>query len=80
MVYTVDDIEKIVEFKSWTERKKIDELLRIDCSLYCNLGTDSSFNEKKQVKKNSRKIYQNIRKIDKRIGDEFLTAMEDWSE
>ena len=80
MVYTIEDIERIVEFKTWSDRKKIDELLRIDCSLYCNLGTDSSPNDKTQVKKTSRKIYQNIRKVDKRIGEGFLTAMEDWSE
>tara|TARA_R100001443_G_scaffold114946_2_gene131787 strand:+ start:292 stop:534 length:243 start_codon:yes stop_codon:yes gene_type:complete len=80
MVYTIDDIEKITEFTSWNDRKKIDELLRIDCNMYCNLGTDSSTSEKNQAKRNSRKIYQSIKKIDKRMGDEFLTAMEDWSE
>jgi len=76
MVYTVEDIERIVDFKTWSNRKKIDELLRIDCGMYCNLGQDSSSTEKKLTKKKSRQIYQHIKKLDKRMGDLFLTAMD----
>ena len=50
MGYNVNDIEKIAQFKSWNTKKKIDELLRIDCSLYTNLGSDSTAAEIKQVK------------------------------
>jgi hypothetical protein len=76
MAYTIKDIEQIAEFKSWTDRRKIDELLRIDCKQYTNLGISSTKKEKEEVKKNSKKIYRLIKKIDHRIGSEFLTAMD----
>ena len=41
-MYTINDIDKITEFKSWNDKKKIDELLRIDCDLYTNLGIEST--------------------------------------
>ena len=50
MVYTENDIEKIVSFKTWSDKKKIDELCRIDCDMYCNLGIDSTKTEKLKVK------------------------------
>jgi hypothetical protein len=37
MDYTNNDIDKIVQFKTWTDKKKIDELLRIDAAMYCAL-------------------------------------------
>jgi len=40
MRYKYIDIEKFIQFTSWTDKQKIDELLRIDCSLYAHLGTD----------------------------------------
>ena len=30
MAYTIDDIEKITEFKSWSKKRKVDALLEID--------------------------------------------------
>tara|TARA_R100001463_G_scaffold105971_1_gene160573 strand:- start:626 stop:856 length:231 start_codon:yes stop_codon:yes gene_type:complete len=76
MEYTIKDIEKITEFKSWSSRRKLDELLRIDCEQYTNLGSDSSKTEREEVKKYSRKIYRLIRTIDKKLGDEFLHYMD----
>ena len=77
MVYKIDDIDKIYEFKSWKDRQKIDELLRIDCSMYTNLGIDSNKSEKETVKKNSRRIYNLIKKINPSMGKQFLGAMDD---
>ena len=37
MSYTIDDIDKIIDFKTWSAQDKIDELLRIDCKQYTNL-------------------------------------------
>lgn len=77
MGYGVSDIEKIVEFTTWSDRKKLDELLRIDCSQYTHLGIDSSKAEREEVRRNSRKIYRLIKsRIDHRIGSEFLMAMD----
>ena len=56
MAYTVNDIDKILEFKTWNNRQKIDELLRIDCELYTNLGIESTKTELGDVKKKSRSI------------------------
>ena len=56
-------IRKIVGYKTWPVRKKVDALLEIDAHAYTNLGRDSSSTEKKNTKKNSRKIYRAIAQI-----------------
>jgi hypothetical protein len=76
MEYTINDIEKITEFKSWSDKKKIDELLRIDCDLYTNLGIDSTKSERLEARKNSRKIYRQIKQIDHKIGNDLLVVMD----
>ncbi|GAF77686.1 unnamed protein product, partial [marine sediment metagenome] len=74
--YTFSDIDKIIEFKSWSVRKITDELLRIDCSQYTNLGSDSLKSERLEVKKNSRKIYKAIKTVDSELGSRLLDAMD----
>jgi hypothetical protein len=76
MEYNVNDLDKIMSFTSWNNKKKIDELLRIDCTMYTNLGIDSTEKEKSTVKSCSRKIYNHIKKLDHRMGTEFLLAMD----
>ena len=76
MDYTINDIEKILEFKTWSDRRKIDELLRMDCEMYTNLGIDSTKKEKSEVTKNSRRIYKAIKTIDQKMGQTFLLAMD----
>ena len=72
MRYTIDDIEKIAAFKSWSTKKKIDTLLEIDADLYCNLGMESSKTEVEAVKVQSRKIYRLIKTIDEYEGKMLL--------
>jgi hypothetical protein len=76
MRYKYEDIEKFIQFTSWTDKQKIDELLRIDCSLYAHLGIDSTKAEKEEVKKKSINIYRTIKTIDSKLGDEFLYTMD----
>lgn len=76
MGYTNNDIEKIVQFKTWTDKEKIDELLRIDASMYCALGTDSTKEERREVKRKSQDIYRGIRKIHRPTGDLFLMSVD----
>tara|TARA_R100000353_G_scaffold23769_1_gene20610 strand:+ start:636 stop:869 length:234 start_codon:yes stop_codon:yes gene_type:complete len=76
MVYTIDDIEKIVEFTSWSDKQKMDELLRIDCAMYTYLGTDSPKQDREEAKRNSRKIYKSIKTLDKQLGNSLLAAMD----
>ena len=54
MKYSVSDIDKIVNFKTWSDKQKIDELLRIDTMIYPNLGIDQA-----SKKKDKHKVYQN---------------------
>ena len=68
MSYNIDDIEKILIFTSWSNKRKIDTLFEIDADLYCNLGSDSNKTEVEKVKKQSRKIYKAIKRIDEYTG------------
>ena len=74
--YSVEDIDKILGYKTWTSKKKIDTLLHIDCNLYCNLGSDSSMKDRNEVKSKSKLIYRTIKKIDATIGTLLLTSMD----
>ena len=68
MSYNINDIEKILNFTSWSNKRKIDTLFEIDADLYCNLGSDSNKTEVEKVKKQSRKIYKAIKRIDEYTG------------
>ena len=59
-----DTLEGILHHPTWDDKSKIDELLRIDCMLYTNLGTDSSDLDRQYVKSKSAQIYETIKKID----------------
>ena len=76
MKYRYDNIDTFMSYKSWSDKQKIDELLRIDCNLYANLGTDSTPEEKQEAKRRSLIIYRLIKTLDKKLGDELL-YMED---
>ena len=72
MTYTINDIDKILSFKTWSDKQKIDELLRIDSNLQTNMGVDSTKTERAEAKRKSRIIYKAIKKIDPIIGSSFL--------
>ena len=56
-------VKKIVGYKTWSSRKKVDELLRIDHEMYMNIGCDSTKKEIQEVKKKSRLIYRAITQV-----------------
>ena len=72
MDFNTETIDKILNFKSVSKKDKISRMLEIDANMYCNLGCDSSLNEKKTVKKNSRYIYRAISKLNKELGTKLL--------
>ena len=72
MAYSIDDIDKIVGFTSWSDSKKIYKLLEIDADLYCNLGKESTKTDIENTKKQSRRIYRAIKSIDKYWGGMML--------
>ena len=51
-------------------------MLRIDSSLYATLGSDSTEKDRNEVKKNSKKIYGYIKKIDPMFGNALIQAMD----
>ena len=57
---TEEKIKKIQNYKTWSVKKKVDELLMEDSYMYADLGIDSTPSEKKFVKNMSRKIYKAI--------------------
>ena len=51
-IYNKEIIDKILQYKSISNREKISRMLAIDANQYCNLGIDSTKQQKKQVKIN----------------------------
>jgi len=72
MRYKYENIQEFMNYKTWSNKKKINTLLEIDCSLYAHLGTDSTKAEKEEVKRKSIDIYRTIKTLDKKMGDLFL--------
>lgn len=69
-------IDKILNYKTYSDRKKIDALLELDATMYCNLGIDSTKTERLETKKQSRAIYRAIKTLDKSLGDSLLHFMD----
>lgn len=76
MKYKYENIDRFMEYKSWSDKQKIDQLLHIDCNLYANLGKDSTKDEKDEVKRKSLIIYRLIKTLDRKLGDELLYSMD----
>lgn len=74
------EIDQIAESMALDDRGKIDRLLHMDALLYANMGTDSTAEERSDVKRKSRMIYRVIKSIDVEMGDTFLRAMRDESD
>ena len=73
------EIDNIAEAMHLTNKQKLDELLRMDAAMYVNLGTESTKEERHEVKSRSRLIYRTIKAIDMEMGDLFLRAMRNES-
>ena len=71
-----EQIDQVVKSKL-SDREKVDELFRLDCKMYTNLGTDSTKSEVEETKKNSRIIYRAVREIDFWLGSACLRTQDD---
>jgi hypothetical protein len=69
-------IDKILNYKTVTAKEKIDRLLEIDATQYCNLGCDSTKSEVQEAKKQSRAIYRAIKQLDPATGKLLLEHMD----
>ena len=76
MEYKYEDVEKVINFSSWTDKKKIDELFRIDCYMYTNLGIDSTKADRIEVEKKSKYIYRAIKQIDAKLGEGLIYTLK----
>lgn len=68
-------IEKVMGYKTYSQKRKVDSLLEYDTNMYTNLGTDSSKEDKDLVNKNSLLIYREMKKIDWQLGCALLLSM-----
>ncbi len=59
-----DKVTKIANRRNWSKRRRIDELLEIDATMYMYLGSTATKSDKKTVKQRSRFIYKLIKDID----------------
>ena len=69
-------IEKVLSYKTYDDKRKIDTLLHQLAILWQNTGTDSTKTEINEVKKKSRMIYRAIKSIDPVLGASFLTTAD----
>jgi|TARA_R110001606_G_scaffold34313_6_gene101385 CRISPR/Cas system CSM-associated protein Csm2 small subunit len=74
--YNINDVDKIVEYTTWSDKRKIDTLLHINNIMYSNLGLDSSKQERSTTKQLSRKIYKAIKIVSPELGKSLLLDME----
>lgn len=68
----VKQLKAIVSNKSCNKKEKIDQLLKLDCSMYTYLGIDSTNEEIKYTKDVSLKIYQAVSSLDEDVGKLLL--------
>jgi hypothetical protein len=59
-----------------TIKYKIDDLLRLDAIQYTNLGRESTKEEKRIVKENSKQIYKIIQELSPEVGDQLIKALD----
>jgi len=65
-------IDKILSYKTVSDKDKIDRLLEMDAIMYTNMGSDSTKTERNEAKKKSRVIYRAIKTLDRDLGDMLL--------
>jgi len=69
-------INKILNYKNYSVRNKINALLKISEEINCNLESYSTKLELQNAIKNTKTIYKAIKKLDKNTGERFLKLMD----
>ena len=65
-------IEKVLGYKTWSNRKKIDSFLEYDCNMYTNLGIDSTKKEIINTKRKSKNFTKLFRRLTQNKGKAFV--------
>ena len=63
-----NQIKKVLSYKTWSVKKKVDSLLKMDHKMYMELGLDSTKKEVLETKKRSRRIYRAIMQVSPKDG------------
>ena len=71
-----EELFKILSYKTYSDRQKIDSMLELNANLHTQLGSDSTKAEKETVKKLSRVVYRAIKTIDLRMGELMLRTQD----
>lgn len=69
-------IEEVLNNDISSNKERIDLLLEIDADNVAELGSNSSKEDRKKVKRNSLNIYRAIKKIDKVEGELLLKCVD----
>lgn len=68
--------EKIATDFQLSIKERTDSLLKLDCDLYTNLGTDSTKEDKEEVREISKFIYTRLALIDETSNKVLLKAID----
>lgn len=70
------EVDKIIDYSTYSERKKVDALLEIAANLRSQLGTDSTVKERDHVAKLCRVLYRGVKKINSETGNILLRTQD----
>ena len=73
---TKDFVNKVLGYKTYSDKDKIDKLLHQLAIMWQNTGTDSLKGEIQDVKKKCRIIYRGIKEIDPEFGKMLLNTQD----
>jgi len=76
MEETKIEVDKVINYKTWSKKRKVDKLFEIDCFLYTNLGIDSTKKETETTKAMSVYIYRQMKKVDWQLGSAMLHSLD----
>lgn len=71
-----EKIDKILHYKTWSDKRKIDELLFMSADLWANEGKDSTKAQIELVRKKCRVIYRAIKTLDSYVGSQLLRTQD----
>ena len=72
-----EKVDKVLNYKTYSDQKKIDTLLFMNADQYCNLGIESNKYERHQAESNSRYIYRAIKTLNEHLGRLLLKNREE---
>ena len=70
------EIDRIVELKTYTTKKKIDKLLEIAANLRSQLGIDSSQKDRDHVGRLCTALYKGVKRINSEEGNILLRTQD----